>query len=83
MCISFSVKNTQKFQKIQNTSPIIYAVSKIYKHLKKKKKTTIEDQRIHQNRKTNNQNRPKTNLIVDEYDGETRSHDKDNELCCR
>ena len=38
----------------------------------------IEDQRIHQNRKRNNQNRPKINLIVDEYDGETLSHDKTN-----
>ena len=40
---------------------------------------TIEDQRIHQNRKRNNQNKPRINLIVDEYDGETRSHDKTNE----
>ena len=39
---------------------------------------TIENQRIHQNRKTNNQNKPRINLIVDEYDGETRSHDKSN-----
>ena len=38
----------------------------------------IEDQRIHQNRKRNNQNRPTNNLIVDEYDGETLSHDKAN-----
>ena len=38
----------------------------------------IEDQRIHQNRKRNNQNRPKINLIVHEYDGETLSHDKAN-----
>ena len=30
------------------------------------KKMAIEDQRIHQNRKRNNQNRPKTNLIIDE-----------------
>ena len=42
-------------------------------------KMTIEDQRIHQNRKRNNQNKPRINLIVDEYDGETRSHDKTNE----
>ena len=38
----------------------------------------IKDQRIYQNRKRNNQNRPKINLIVDEYDGETLSHDKAN-----
>ena len=38
----------------------------------------IEDQRIHLNRKRNNQNRPKINLIIDEYDGETLSHDKTN-----
>ena len=38
----------------------------------------IEDQRIHQNRKRNNQNRATNNLIVDEYDGETLSHDKAN-----
>ena len=38
----------------------------------------IEDQRIHQNRKRNNQNRPTNNLIVDELDGETLSHDKAN-----
>ena len=38
----------------------------------------IKDQRIHQNRKRNNQNRPKINIIVDEYDGETLSHDKAN-----
>ena len=38
----------------------------------------IKDQRIHQNRKRNNQNRPTNNLIVDEYDGETLSHDKAN-----
>ena len=43
----------------------------------------IKDQRIHQNRKINNQNRPKINLIIDKYDGETLSHDKANELCCR
>ena len=40
---------------------------------------TIEDQIIHQNRKINNQNKPRINLIVDEYNGETRSHDKINE----
>ena len=38
----------------------------------------IKDQRIHQNRKGNNQNRPKINIIVDEYYGETLSHDKGN-----
>ena len=38
----------------------------------------MKDQRIHQNRKRNNQNRPTNNLIVDEYDGETLSHDKAN-----
>ena len=38
----------------------------------------IEDQRIHQNRKRNNQNRPTNNLIVDEQDGETLSLDKAN-----
>ena len=43
----------------------------------------IEDQRIHLNRKRNNQNRLKINLIIDEYDGETLSHDKANEFCCR
>ena len=43
----------------------------------------IEDQGIHQNRKKNNQNRPKINPIIDEYDGETLSHDKANELCCQ
>ena len=42
----------------------------------------IEDQRIPQNRKRNNQNRLKTNLVIDEYDGETLSHDKANELSC-
>ena len=41
-------------------------------------KMAIEDQRIHQNRKTNNQNRPTNNLTVYEYDGETLSHDKAN-----
>ena len=44
---------------------------------------TIEDQRIHQNRKRNNQNRPTNNLIVDEYDGETLSHDKANAKTCK
>ena len=43
----------------------------------------IEDQRIHQNRKRNNQNRPTNNLIVDEYDGETLSHDKANTKTCK
>ena len=46
------------------------------------KKMAIEDQKIHQNRKRNNQNRPKINLIIDDYDGETLSSDKANELCC-
>ena len=77
MCISFSVKNTQKFQEIMKYKRYHLCCVKDLQTFFFK--MTIEDQIIHQNRKINNQNKPRINLIVDEYNGETRSHDKINE----
>ena len=81
MYISFSVKNTQKISRNSEIQAISFMLCQIFTNIFLKNGNRRSKK--HQNRKRNNQNRPKINLIIDEYDGETLSHDKANEVCCR
>ena len=77
MYISFSVKNTQKISRNNEIQALSFMLCQTFTNIFLKE-MAIKDQRIHQNRKRNNQSRPTNNLIVNKYDGETLLHDKAN-----